>query len=227
MVRQVLVDLRGLVTDPNSVMDRKVGSRLLYESILLLLIGLAAAVGHAYVAWEVWSQVELDVLQMPLIGYIFEPILTIFIIWIFYAAGVHYISNFVFNSRTPIVRMMKLTAWALIPYGIARLLRSGVLYWAVQDVDVEQALEDVPAVGFTGVLEAALDPVRTEPVYILSPILLILGVLATGYLLLYAATNAKDISREDALKAVGIVVGIHLLYLLRETWFLINDIGFI
>jgi len=207
--------VRQLFTAPDDFMERKSSLRgLQWETLIILVIGGLGAVGHAYVAWDLNTAIRMETLIFPIISYTIEPILGAFLIWVGYSLGIHLIANRVYNSRGPLSRTMKLVAWALLPIGVGNLLRSAVLYFAYADVDWEQALEDADLTSRGQGIDVVLETGMEEPVYVLAPILLIVAVLATGYLLVPAVQTAKDLSRNDARRVAGVVIGVHVLYLL-------------
>lgn len=217
--------VRQLFTAPSEFMERKSGLRSLrWETLVVLLIGVLGTVGHAYVAWDINTSTGIDTLIFVMISYTIEPILGAFIIWVGYSVAVHLIANRVYSSRGPLSRTMKLVAWALLPIGVGNLLRSAVLYFVYTGVDWEQVLQDEDLTSLEQGIDVLLEVGMEEPVYAIAPLLLILAVLATGYLLIPAVQAAKDLSRNNARRVAGVVVGIHVLYLLRE---LVNVVGMI
>lgn len=212
-----------LFRSPAKFMDGKAGrTNLRLEIIIVLLIGAFGVLGNAFVAREIDQAVEMEALRFPLLAFSIEPLLEIFLIWIGYAIGLHLIANRVYNARGPVFRVVKLAAWALIPLAIANLLRSGITYFAFQDVDYVEIIQEEEFTGFVGTLEPILEAGMAEPIYLLSPLVFILGILASGYLLIHAVEQAKGITREQARNAVGIVLGIHVLYIL---WVIIGMAG--
>jgi len=198
-------------------MDNKSGRRsLVWEFIVIMLIGAFGVVGPGYIAFEINEAVDMSTLNFQLLGYAIEPLIGILVIWFGYTVGIHLLSNRVFNSRGSWSNLLKLVAWALVPVAVANLLRSAVLYFAYRGVEYQEIVEEQDIAGLTGGLDPLLAPGMEEPIYLLAPIVLILGTLASAYLLIPAVQTAKDLSRSDALKAVGVVVGVHLLYLVLE-----------
>jgi len=210
--------IRRSITVAEQFMMRRDGKRgLRWEFAVVVLVGILGAVGHAYVSWRVISATETETLRFVLAGFVLEPLFGIFLVWFGYAIVLHYLANSVYNSRRPLSQLLKLVAWSIVPIGLGNLLRSGVLFLTFRDVEYETVLENQDARGLTEGLGPVLEAGMSDSLYLLAPVLIASTVIASGYLLVSATATAKDISRDDALRVVAVVVGAHVLYILYST----------
>jgi hypothetical protein len=204
-----------LLRNPESFMDRKVGQpSLRLEIVVVLIVGALGALGQAYIGLETLSIAESETLRFPVIGITLEPIIGALILWIGYAVGLHLVSNKVFRARGSPRRLLKLTAWALMPLGVGNLLRSAVMYVAFSDLDYEQTIADATGSGRGAPLNAVMAEGTSDPLILLAPLVVVLSAVASGYLLVYAVQTVKDLDRDEAVKTAGVIVGLHALYVL-------------
>lgn len=211
-----------LFTNPREFMDRKVGQpNLRIEFLVILIIGVLGTLGNAYFGLEVITAPEevRDTWRISAIAFALEPIFGIFVLWLYYSFSLHFIAERLFRARKPIRRILKLVAWALVPVAIGNVIRSIVLYVLVGDIEI---LSTVTEAETDDAVQAIVNEAMTDPVFLIGPVAIILTLPVTGYLLLHALQTAKEVSRDDAIKAVGVVVGIHTLFLLRD---LANVVG--
>lgn len=206
--------LTRLVTDPDSFMDRKIrGRRLRWEIVLLLVVGALGTPGAVLVAQSLLEEVENggEFLRFQLIGFAIEPVVGIFLVWLGYAVVGHLVASRVFNGRGPIRRLLKGSAWALLPVGIGNVARTVAIYFAFRGESMPDNPEGTTLVEqYQSVLEVGLN----KPEVVAATVVLVLAVLASGYLLSFAIKHSKDISEDDARKAAAIPAGGFALYLL-------------
>lgn len=216
-----------LVRNPAAFMDRKVGEPTLRREILtLLVVGAVGSVGLAYVGRQMLSAYEAaEIIRFPLIGLVLRPLAGVFLLWLGYSLGIHLLANRVYNARGPISRVLKPTAWALLPMGFANLVRSAVLYLVVQDVDIATVIEEGELFGLFDPITLVMDAITTQPLYLLAPLASILSILVSGYLLVYAVQSAKDLSRPEGPRLVAALVGIHLAYVLWRAGQMLGIVG--
>lgn len=200
--------VRKLVVQPDGFMERKVGQpNMRREIITVLVIGILGAIGFAYVAQLIADQVGSDTSVFSVIGIAATPIIGAILIWMWYSIALHLIAG-QFNTRGPIRRFFKLTAWAMIPIGIGNLIKSAAVYFAYQGVDPASIVEGSNAEP----MDAVLTAVTGEVVYLLAVVISIGMILWTGYLLTFAVQNARDLPRDSSLKVVAIPVAAHVLF---------------
>lgn len=207
-----------LVRNPEMFMDRKVGRPTLrWEILTVLAIGALGAVGVAYVGQLTLSaSSESESLQLPVIGLVLTPIIGSLVLWVGYSFGIDFLANRVYNSRNPLRRVLKTTPWAMLPLGLANLVRSAVLYFVFRDLDIGTVLEERDTFGLLDPLTVVMEAGMAQPLYLVAPFAMLVALLLTGYLLVFAVQTAKDHTRDEAIRVVAILVGIHVVYILWE-----------
>lgn len=203
-----------LVRNPARFMDRKVGQPTIHwEVVTVLLVGAIGSVGLAYVGQQTLSSYDAsELLRFPVMGLVVRPIAGMVVLWVGYSIGIHLLANRVYNARGPVARVLKPTAWALVPMGLANLVRTAVMYLIVQDVDIRAVLEQGDLFGLLDPITLVMDAIMDRPLYLLAPLATVVAIIASGYLLVYATQSAKDLPREEAIRTVAVLVGIHLAY---------------
>lgn len=205
--------LTQLVTDPDSFMERKMrGRRLRWEAVLLLVVGGLGAPGAALVAQSLLEEAGEggELLRFQLIGFIIEPILGIFLVWLVYAVVGNVIASRVFRGRGPIKRLLKSSAWALVPIGVGNIARTVAIYFAFRGESLPDDPEGNTLVEqFQSILEVGLN----KPEVFAATVILIITVLYSGYLLSFAIEHSKDVPAENAKKTAAVPAGVFALYL--------------
>jgi len=201
-----------IVRSPERFMERKIGQpNLRWELLVLLAVGAIGALGSAYVGLEVVGATNDDAVNLPVAGKVIEPVVGVFVLWVAYAVSLHFIGN-ALGGRGPARQLLKTVPWALIPVGIGNLLRTGATYLVYQGIDVAAAMSESRLAPVEGAYGAGTG----ESLYVLATVLLILTALWSGYLMLLAVQQAKDLTREQAVRAVAVPVAVHVLVLVRE-----------
>lgn len=206
--------LTELVTDPDSFMAQAVsGRRLRWEIGLLLIIGGLGIPGALYAAQTIQDDIgEVGgFIRFQLIGFVIEPIIGIFVVWMTYAVATHVIAGRAFNGRGPIRRLLKGSAWALVPVGVGNLARTLGIYLAFRGVAIPaDPAGTTPVEQFQSILQVGL----SKPEVVIGTVVLVLTVLYSGHLLTYAVQHGKSISEADARKTAAVPVVAFALYLL-------------
>jgi len=203
-----------LVRSPGEFMEQKAGQpKIRTEVLTVLLVGFLGSLGAIYVTQEALAFTDSDTAQITAIGLALEPIFGAVVLWIGYTLGLHALARY-FDGRGVLRRLLKTTAWALIPLGVGNLLRSGAVYVLYQGIDIAAVVEEGSD---GGAVEAVAQAGAGEPLYLVGQILLLLGVLGSGYLMVYAVQTAKDLDRKPAIRAVAVPLSVHVLYLLWTT----------
>jgi hypothetical protein len=197
-------------------MERKIGEPTLrWEILAILAIGALGSLGLAYVGQAMLSEYGAsETLRFPVMGLVLTPVIGSLLLWLGYSLGIHFLANRVYNSRGPLRRVMKVTPWALLPIGLANLVRSAVLYIVFQDIDIETVLEEGDTFGLLDPVNLVMEAGMTEPLYLIAPLAMMLAILLTGYLLVYAVQSAKDLPRPEAMRIVAPLVGMHMIYVI-------------
>lgn len=203
--------VRQLITDPNVFMERQVAkTKIRVEIIIVLLAGGLGIPGMYYVGQLILDASSSEAMQFAVAGRIIRPVMIVFLLWIGYAVALHFIAGH-FRGRGAPRRLFKGIAWALIPLGIANIVQSIALYFVFRDVTVADEL-----VGYTQAeqIQALLDSGFYEPIFVVSTVVVLAAILWSAYLMTFVVQHAKNIPREDAIKAVAIPVGIQVLFIL-------------
>lgn len=216
--------VRQLLRNPSAFMDRKVGQPTLrWEILTVLVIGALGSIGLAYLGRQILTTYDAsEIVRFPVAGVVLAPVFGSVVLWLWYAFGSHLLANRVYGSRTPLRRTLKATPWALLPLGVANLVRSAVIYLVVQDLDVEAVIEGGDTFGLFDPISLVTAAVVTEPLFLIAPVVMVLAVLSTGTLLVHAVESAKALPRAEAVRVVALLVSIHLLSIL---WDLLRAYG--
>jgi len=205
-----------LLTEPSAFMKSSLRGRTLRkEAFVVTLIGLLGAIGPIYIGKQLLDQTEtVPYLEFQIFGQIFQPVLIAFVAWFGYSMVAHLIANRL-NSRSPFKRLLRPTAWALVPLGIGYLIRSVAIIVSAQLNPPE--IEVQGAGGAEAIVrEFMIVQVFAEPVVIVATVVL-LGTLGwTGYLFAHAIEHAKELDSDTALKIAAVPVGIHAIVIIYD-----------
>lgn len=205
--------LTQLITDPDSFMERKVrGHQLRWEFALLLVVGGLGIPGAAFVAQSLLDNVSQggEFLRFQLIGFVLEPVVGIFLVWQGYAVVTHVISSHVYTGRGSLKRLLKSSAWALIPIGVGNLARTLAIYSAFRG----ESLPDNPeGTTLTEQFQSVIAVGMNKPEVTAATVVLIITVLYSGYLLSFAVKHSKNVPEDEARKAAAVPALGFALYL--------------
>lgn len=215
--------VRELVTDPGAYMERKVRGRTIWLEVLVVLVsGLLGSAGLVFLVRLVLSLTEelTGYSNFQAIGFAIEPVLGIFAFWFGAAVVMHFVAGH-YNSRGPIRRLLKASAWAMVPIGLGNLVRSVAIVIAYRNVGQDDVtLEPGSFDAHVAVLQ---DLHMDGPIVLLGTLVLLATVVWSGYLLSFAVEAAKqNLSEADARKTAAVPTAILLLYLL---WALAGRLG--
>lgn len=203
-----------LVTDPHAFFGPKARRRGLWlEVVVVALSGALGSLGLVYVVQLFLSMADAAVYStIQAVGFVATPVIGIFAYWLGAALLCHIIAGR-FRSRGPMGRLLKLSAWALLPIGLGNLARSAALYFAYADVS-----PDGVAIGtgsFQEQMAAFTAQQAGDPALLLSSIVLVLTVAWSGYLLSVAVEAAKQgLSETEARKTAAVPTVIFVVVLL-------------
>ena len=155
--------MRQLVSSPDGFMERKAGQPNIRQEILtVLIVGALGSLGAVYIGQRALAVTENESAQLTAIGMAAEPIVGAVLLWVGYTLGLHVIARR-YGEHGVIRRLLKTTAWALIPVGVGNLLRSGALFLTYRGIDPQ-------AVSIEGrksdVVQAFADAGVGEPLYL-------------------------------------------------------------
>lgn len=208
-----------LITNPDAFMDRRMHGRTLkLELIVVVLCGLAGAIGFFYLGQQLDEALpaELAYFEFELAAHILKPILILLIAWFGYTFIAHYFAQRA-GARSPWTRLLKVTSWALVPLGIGYLIRSAAIIAAHMlnppDVDVAEI-----GTGEEAIQVYIVEEMLTEPLVIGATLLMLLALAWTGYLFALAIKNTKELPWDTAWKIAAVPVVIHAISILRFVW---------
>jgi hypothetical protein len=116
------------------------------------------------------------------------------------------------NSRGPVSRVFKLTAWSLVPMGIANAVYSVALYLAYSDEDIPS---DPSGIRVSEQIAALFDLANDEPVLIVAWIVTALAAAYSGYLLSVALAALRgDLDESRTRRIVALPVAVHVIFVL-------------
>jgi len=208
--------VRELVTDPQSFFKGKAQDRsIVLELIIVLAVGAIGSAGSYYFAQRVFELAPTGGFSnFQAMGIVLDPLFGIVAFWIGGAAAIHFMSSF-YNGRGPIRRLLKLTAWAMVPIAVGNAVRSAVVYLTYSGV-ASDILEGETVGDFTAQANALRNAVSNDALMAVSMVVLILSVVASWYLLSYAVATAKQMDVGDARKVAAVPSAIFVLLLLQS-----------
>lgn len=204
--------IRSLITNPDEFMrrlSRRPGIRR--EFLLVLLFGVLGAIGNAYIGQELQSAMDITAIRFQVIGFAIDPVLDLLGIWLIYSLGSHYLADSFYRGRSPPMKVMKVAAWALFPLGLAYGVRSAVVWFIMQDTTIDELVGDEQA-GIEEAFDLVTEGVFLDPLFVVALIAVVAGIAASGYWLMLGIQHVKDLDREQALRVVGVLVVLHIAY---------------
>lgn len=201
-----------LFTSPGTYLQRKVRERSLWrEAVVVFVVGVLGSVGHYYLLQRYLESVETaGYTLLNGVGIVIAPIGGIFVFWIGSAILAHVLANYT-NSRGPIRRLIKLSAWATVPIGIGNALRSAAVFIAYRDVEPDEI--NIDANSFDVRYAEFQDLHMTDPIVVGASVLLILSFVWAGYILSIGVRSSKQgISQTEARVVAAVPTGLFVLY---------------
>jgi len=203
------------------------GSRLRWEIVTLLLIGVIGGVGYLFAVQTILEEFlvgapgaqfrDLDqpvvdrTTQYQLYGHIFHPIVGMFILWFYYTTA-FFVGSWLYTGGGRYYTLLKNTAWALTPYLISNLLGTVAFVITFWQIDIETVLTGVPDTNVPYLLYPGL----TEPLMIIATVVTV-GVIGwVGYLGIHAMQNCQNLTRDQAVKVVIAPVVLHAGYVVWQ-----------
>jgi hypothetical protein len=200
-------------------MKQKAGQPNIRREIMtVLIVGVLGSLSAVYIGQRALAVAEDESAQLTAIGMAIEPIVGALLLWVGYTLGLHVVASR-YDGHGVIRRLFKTTAWALIPVGVGNLLRSGALFTIYRGIDPRTVSIERPD---SDTVQAFTDAGADDPLYLVGQVLLVAGILCSGYLMTYAVQWSKDLDREDAFRTAAVPVAIHVLYVL---WVTVESFG--
>lgn len=205
--------IKRVWTLPQRLVQQRTDRRgLKREAAVVVLSGLIGGVGMVYVSGMALNAVEGEnpALRYALIGRSLQPILITLAAWILYAVLPHVLSRF-YNARGPVSRLLRASAWAIVPLGLWNLVRSVTTAVAFMGKEIPADPEGMEVKAeLTGILELGY----TDPVYIIGFGSGIFFVVWSWIILTEGVEKAKDMNHDQALKLAAVPTGLMALYIL-------------
>jgi hypothetical protein len=213
-VREALAAVRSipqLVTDPEEFLRRQVDSATIrWEVALVLLVGSLSLPGIYRISTLTEGVVDSETFTFAFAGRMARPLVIVMLLWVGYSLAFHVLANR-FRGRGPPGRLLRGTAWALLPLGLGNLVRSAAMVLVSSGLNVEAVMTGRSA---SEQLGSVLDAVVSEPIVVATTVLFLLLLVWSGYLMTYVVQVGKDVDRRTAVKVVVVPVGLHALGLL-------------
>lgn len=213
--------VRRLFTEPGAYFDQKTREPSLRRELLLLFfIGALGAAGVGYVGYMFLEAVagQRDLMRVQFVGQALTVLVGPFVLWLYYTLvtqGVAYLMN----SRGPLSRLFKITAWALVPMALANAVHSVAMFLAYRDEDIP---DNAPGTRVEDQVDFLFGLANDEPVLILAWIVTALAAVYSGYLLSIGLQRLRDLSESDARRAVALPVVGHVAWVLYT---LLGELG--
>ena len=205
--------IQEIITYPDSLIDRRIDRRgVTIETVIILVCGILGSIGLGYVGVQALSAVGGDAAQLrfKFIGAALRPLIVLVVVWVWYALASHVLAG-QFGGRSPLVRVFRASAWALVPIGIWYLIRSIVTVALFFGVDFPANPDGLDSGSqLHSILQLGLD----SPVYLVTLLIGLIFVAWSWQLLAHGIEVAKGIDADDARKVAAVPVGVYGLYVL-------------
>lgn len=216
-----VIMIRRLLSLPKPLIHRRLNSpSVRLEIVVLFVCGLLGSAGLLYFMYDVMNTVPADqgftYLPYSLIGIAASPLMLLLLAWVWYSLSSHFLANMA-NGRGPMIRLLRTSAWSLIPVAIWLLIRSIVItalfYFEDLPEQPDEALVTPDALA-NYYLELGLE----DPVYVAIMASSVLFVAWSWHLLSISIAEAKYVSLDTAKRIAAVPAGTLALYLLNLTW---------
>ena len=208
------MQLAEFVSDPEAPMRRTLDGRGLRRATLLIaLLGVAGAVGPLYFALRLLGSLEepSGAVLLRLAALVVVPVLNATAAWVVYAGLSNTLAR-LYDGDGRLVRLLRPTAWALVPVGLGYLVRSLALVASVAWMPPETLAAVAAGATQEGTVSAAFEAAMSGPVVLASTAVLAATILWSGYVLSFAVEYEEGIPRRDALRVAMVPAGIYALY---------------
>lgn len=203
--------LQQALSLPERLIERRLDRRgVTMEAITVLFLGLLGSAGLGYLAFEAWTTAEEFVkpayTHFALAGMVAKPVGLLLLSWLGYSVISHFLAN-MWGGRGPIVRLLRVSAWSLVPVGIWMLLRSIVIGYLVFTTELESD-PTIEEIGPTAFVNYYSGEVLEDPIYVVA---MLVGLLFVGWswrLLSVGVSEAKNIPLERARRIAAVPAGI-------------------
>lgn len=180
-----------------------VGTAGAYYAVEQLIAGFAT--GLAEVGPELGDTTSLILWQRAV-----NPLVGAYLLWVGFT-GVTYGISWLYSSRGGFFRLLKNTAWALVPVLIANLLNT-VAWAATAYLNADRYAQEIPSEVesrsmFPGETAAFVwDYVASEPLVMATTLLSVVFVAWSGYILAHGLARMRDLEMRRAYGIVAVPV---------------------
>jgi len=210
---------RALLFDPGRFYDEFLGDRGLRTEILVVaFVGLVGSIGSLYAVIVVRGEFDTSAIggnlprgvSMQLWGAGIGPLLGAFVVWIAFALLLYAIS-WVYSEEGGLFRLLKDSAWALVPLTLANAALSVGYVLAAMDAEIGTDLNQ--AGGTTERRFAYVwEPISQDVMVIGARAAGLVLLLWCGYIAAHAVADVRDLEMRDAYVVAGITMLVYALW---------------
>jgi len=202
--------LLATLTDPESFFEQRSSDlSLLTPTGVVLLVAVLGALSSLLLTMSI-----MDSFSVPatgtLIMYVVStiPVVVLSIIfWVLFTVAFYLLSTKLYDGDGSFKETLAMTGWGHTPQILTGVLSVAVVYYMlfVQGVSGPQ-VESLQAI------QQYTQAIRTKPLFQLSSVLGIVGVLWSGYIWISGLATVQQIEESDAFVAVGIPVALFVAW---------------
>lgn len=204
------LNLNKLLFDPNSFFREKSENNVDFKYPLLIMLVIAViAMVSSFLAMNQFSGLlPSDMSSYFSTATIFFAIvgglIGTFFYW-FLLTVILYSISYVFDSKGSFKRTLEFVGYGFVPQIFSSLISVVATYWLTASVDLSS--QDLQLI-----TESMMETFSNNPLYYTSQIIGILCLLLSAYIWVFALLHARNISIKNAALAVGIPVGLSIIY---------------
>ncbi len=206
------LNLNNLLFDPNSFFEEKSRNDVdLKYPVLILLVVAVIAMVSSFLAMNqlrglLPSEMSSYISTTAILFGVIWGLIWVFLIWVI-VAGILYSISYVFESKGSFKRTLEFVGYGFVPKIFSSLINVFVTYKHTPSIDF--SLQDPQLIA-----ESTTQMFSNNPLYYTSQIVGILCLLLSAYIWVFALLHARNMSIKNATLAVGIPVGLYVVYLL-------------
>ena len=203
-------NLNNLLFDPNSFFREKSRNNVdfKYPVLIILVIAIIAMVSSFLVMNQFSGSLPSDMSSYFSTATFFFVIvgglIGTFFYW-FLLTGILYAISYVFESKGSFRRTLEFVGYGFVPQIFSGLIGVVITYWVTTSADFSLQNPQL-------ITENMMELYSNNPLYYTSQIIGILCLLLSAYIWVFALLHARYLSIKNAALAVGIPVGLSLIY---------------
>ncbi|AKB72102.1 MULTISPECIES: YIP1 family protein [Methanosarcina] len=204
------LNLNNLLFDPNSFFREKSRNNVdfKYPVLIILVIAVIAMVSSFLAINQMRgllpSEMSSYISTTAIIFGAVWGLIWVFLTW-FIVAGILYSISYVFDSKGSFKRTLEFVGYGFVPKILSSLIGVFVSYKLTSSVDFSSHDPQLIA-------ESTAQMFSNNPLYYTSEIVVILCLLLSAYIWVFALLHARNMSIKNATLAVGIPVGLYAVY---------------